>query len=88
MRVEARRGDIAARLGLHTGECDLVDGVPQGVVVEIGSRVAGLARIGEILVTRTVVDLVAGSGLRFGDRGAHVLAKGHKGWRVYAVDEH
>jgi len=86
--VEARRGDIAARLGLHTGECDLVDGVPQGVVVEIGSRVAGLARIGEILVTRTVVDLVAGSGLRFGDRGAHVLAKGHKGWRVYAVDEH
>ena len=49
--------------------------------------VAALARPGEVLVTRTVVDLVAGSGLRFTDRGMHVLAKGHKGWRVYAVRE-
>ena len=46
-----------------------------------------LAKPGEVLVTRTVVDLVAGSGLRFTDHGNHVLAKGHSGWRVYAVRE-
>jgi pimeloyl-ACP methyl ester carboxylesterase/DNA-binding winged helix-turn-helix (wHTH) protein len=86
--AEAVKSRIRARLGLHTGESDIVDGIPQGVVVEIGSHVAALAHCGEILVTRTVVDLVAGSGLRFTDRGTHALAKGHKGWRVYAVREH
>jgi pimeloyl-ACP methyl ester carboxylesterase/DNA-binding winged helix-turn-helix (wHTH) protein/class 3 adenylate cyclase len=85
--AEARRSRTDVRLGLHTGECDMVAGVPHGVVVDIGSGVAALARPGEVLVTRTVVDLVAGSGLRFADRGMHVLAKGHKGWRVYAVRE-
>jgi class 3 adenylate cyclase len=75
------------RLGLHTGECDMIAGVPHGVVVDIGSRVTALASPGEVLVTRTVVDLVAGSGLQFTDRGIHVLAKGHKGWRAYAVRE-
>jgi class 3 adenylate cyclase len=57
----------------------------RGVVVDIGNGVAALAKPGEVLVTRTVVDLVAGSGLRFADRGMHTLAKGQKGWRVYAV---
>lgn len=85
--AEARRSHAAVRLGLHTGECDMVAGVPRGVVVDIGSGVAALARRGEVLVTRTVVDLVAGSGLRFADRGMHTLAKGRKGWRVYAVRE-
>ena len=84
---EARRSRAAVRLGLHTGECEMVAGVPRGVVVDIGKGVAALARPGEILVTRTVVDLVAGSGLRFADRGMHALAKGHKAWRVYAVRE-
>ena len=65
----------------------MIAGVPHGVVVDIGSRVTALAKPGEVLVTRTVVDLVAGSGLRFADRGNHVLAKGHTGWRVYAVRE-
>jgi len=83
--AEARRSQVAVRLGLHTGECDMVAGVPRGVVVDIGGGVAALARPGEVLVTRTVVDLVAGSGLRFADRGMHTLAKGRKGWRVYAV---
>ena len=83
--AEARRSHVAVRLGLHTGECDMVAGVPRGVVVDIGSGVAALAQPGEVLVTRTVVDLVAGSGLRFADRGMHTLAKGRKGWRVYAV---
>ncbi len=84
---EARRLRVNARLGLHTGECDIIAGVPHGVAVEIGSRVAGIAHAGEILVTRTVVDLVAGSGLRFADRGTHALVKGETGWRVYAVQE-
>jgi pimeloyl-ACP methyl ester carboxylesterase/DNA-binding winged helix-turn-helix (wHTH) protein len=83
--AEARRSHVAVRVGLHTGECDMVAGVPRGVVVDIGSGVAALAQPGEVLVTRTVVDLVAGSGLRFADRGMHALAKGRKGWRVYAV---
>ena len=78
---------IAVRLGLHTGECDLVDGVPHGVVVDIGSRVAALARASEILVTRTVVDLVAGSGLRFGDRGSTCSPKGTRAGGLYAVRE-
>jgi len=85
--AEARRNSFPLRLGLHTGECDMIGGVPHGVVVEIGSRVAALARSGEIVVTRTVVDLVAGSGLRFTDRGAHSLGKDQKHWRVYAVRE-
>jgi hypothetical protein len=85
--AEARQSNTSIRLGLHTGECDIVGGTPQGVVVEIGGNVAALAQPGEVLVTRTVVDLVAGSGLRFADRGMHALAKGHKGWRVYAVRE-
>jgi len=87
INAEARRSAIEMRLGLHTGECDMIAGVPHGVVVDIGSHVTALARPGEVLVTRTVVDLVAGSGLRFTDRGMHVLAKGHRGWRVYAVSE-
>jgi hypothetical protein len=49
--------------------------------------VAAPARDGEILVTRTVVNLVAGSGLQFADRGAHALAKGHESWRVHASRE-
>jgi len=61
--------------------------VPGGVVVEIGSHVAALAKNAEVLVTRTVVDLVAGSGLCFVDRGVHALLKGQKSWRLYAAGE-
>jgi class 3 adenylate cyclase len=64
----------------------MLAGVPSGVVVEIGSRLAALARPGETLVSRTVVDLVAGSGLHFSDRGMHRLLE-DQGWRVYAVQE-
>jgi pimeloyl-ACP methyl ester carboxylesterase/DNA-binding winged helix-turn-helix (wHTH) protein/class 3 adenylate cyclase len=81
----ARASNLDVRIGLHTGECDVIAGVPQGVVVDIGRRVAELAKSGEVLVTRTVVDLVAGSGLVFRDRGTHALAEIHKAWRVYAV---
>ena len=63
----------------------MVDGVPRGVVVDVGGRVAALASPGEVLVTRTVVDLVAGSGLRFADRGPQTLGEHLEDWHVYAV---
>jgi class 3 adenylate cyclase len=87
LAVEARRTKVPLRLGLHTGECDVIGGTPRGLVVDISGRVARLARRSEVLVTRTVVDLVAGSGLRFADRGTHRLTPGRAGWRVYSVRE-
>jgi class 3 adenylate cyclase len=76
---------LEVRVGLHTGECELVDGKVAGIAVHTGARVAANARPGEVLVSSTVKDLVAGSGLSFEDRGAHEL-KGIPGeWRLYAV---
>jgi class 3 adenylate cyclase len=76
---------LDVRAGVHTGECELVGEKVAGVAVHTGARVAGLAAPGEVLVSQTVKDLVAGSGIRFEDRGAHVL-KGVPGeWRLYAV---
>jgi class 3 adenylate cyclase len=76
---------LDARIGIHVGECELHDGKPTGVAVNIGARVAGLASPGEVLVTRTVRDLVAGSGLQFTDRGSHRL-KGIPGtWDLFAA---
>jgi pimeloyl-ACP methyl ester carboxylesterase len=76
---------LEVRAGLHTGELEVVDGRPRGLAVHIGARVGALAAPGEVLVSQTVRDLVAGSGLELADRGAHTL-KGVPGeWRVYAV---
>jgi class 3 adenylate cyclase len=76
---------IDVRSGLHTGECELVDGKISGIAVHTGARVAAHAGPGEVLVSQTVKDLVAGSGLEFADRGAHEL-KGIPGeWRLYAA---
>jgi class 3 adenylate cyclase len=73
------------RAALHTGECELHDGKPAGIAVNIGSRVAAAAQPGEVLVSSTVKDLVAGSGIEFEDRGVHAL-KGVPGdWRLYAA---
>ena len=78
--------DIEVRAGLHTGECEVVGGKLGGIAVHIGARVAGKAGPGEVLVSSTVKDLVAGSGLRFADRGTTPL-KGVEGdWHLYAVD--
>ena len=78
---------IEIRAGLHAGECELLDGKVAGIAVSIGARVAGQASPGEVLVSQTVKDLVAGSGLSFDDRGACEL-KGVPGeWRLYAVAE-
>jgi pimeloyl-ACP methyl ester carboxylesterase len=77
---------LQVRAGLHTGECELMDGKVAGVAVHTGARVASHAQPGEVLVSSTVKDLVAGSGLAFEDRGAHDL-KGIPGeWRLYAVE--
>ncbi|HZR92038.1 MAG TPA: adenylate/guanylate cyclase domain-containing protein [Gaiellaceae bacterium] len=76
---------LEVRAGLHTGECELTEGKVAGIAVHTGARVAALAGSGEVLVSGTVKDLVAGSGLRFDDRGVHEL-KGIPGeWRLYAV---
>jgi class 3 adenylate cyclase len=77
---------IEVRAGLHTGECEIVDDKVAGIAVHTGARVAAQAQPGEVLVSSTVKDLVAGSGLAFQDRGHHEL-KGIPGeWRLYAVD--
>jgi class 3 adenylate cyclase len=76
---------VEIRAGLHTGECELLEGKVAGIAVAIGARVAGEARPGEVLVSQTVKDLVAGSGLTFEERGAAEL-KGIPGeWRLYAA---
>jgi class 3 adenylate cyclase len=85
IRDEAGQLGFAVRAGLHTGEIELRDDDIGGVAVNIGSRVAALAGPAEVLVSRTVTDLVAGSGIGFEDRGEHEL-KGVPGiWRLFAV---
>jgi class 3 adenylate cyclase len=77
---------IAARAGIHTGECEIIDGKPGGLAVVVGSRISAAANGGEVLVSGTVKDLVAGSNIVFQDRGERAL-KGVPGkWRLYAVD--
>ena len=76
---------IAVRAGIHTGEVELRGDDIAGIAVHLGARVAALAKDGEVLVTRTVTDLVVGSGLRFVEHGEHEL-KGVPGrWQVFAV---
>ena len=73
------------RAGLHTGECEVMGHDIGGLVVHIGARIAALAAPGEVLVSSTVKDLVAGSGLSFRDHGATLL-KGVPGeWRLYSA---
>ena len=76
---------IEVRAGLHTGECEVIDGKVGGIAVHIGARVASQAEAGEVLVSQTVKDLIAGSGIRLQERGASQL-KGVPGeWQLYRV---
>jgi class 3 adenylate cyclase len=76
---------LDVRAGLHTGEVEVIGDKVAGIAVNVGARVAGEAAPGEILVSSTVRDLVAGSGLRFVDRGRATL-KGFDGaWQLFAV---
>jgi pimeloyl-ACP methyl ester carboxylesterase len=77
---------LEVRVGLHTGECEAVGSKLSGIAVHIGARIAALAGGGEILVSSTVRDLVAGSELRFIDRGRHPLKGVPDEWRLFAVD--
>jgi class 3 adenylate cyclase len=76
---------LQVRTGLHTGECELVGDGVVGIAVHIGARVAALAGPDEILVSSTVRDLVAGSGLQFVDRGTHSLKGVPDDWRLFVV---
>ena len=85
IREAVREIGLEVRLGLHTGECEVLDGKVAGIAVAIGARVSARAAAGEVLVSQTVKDLVAGSGIGFEDRGLADL-KGVPGqWRLYAV---
>jgi class 3 adenylate cyclase len=75
---------LGVRIGVHTGECDVVDAKLSGLAVVIGSRIAGEAGEGEVLVSGTVRDLVAGSGIEFESRGVRNL-KGIGDWPVHLV---
>ena len=80
----ASRLGVETRAGLHTGECELVDGKVSGVAAEIGVCVANEAKAGEVLVSSTVKDLVAGSGIKFEDRGVRLMSECGE-WRLFSV---
>jgi class 3 adenylate cyclase len=84
IRDDVGRMDIDIRAGVHTGECERFDEKLAGIAVNVGARVSGEAGPGEVLVSSTVKDLVAGSGIHFEDRGEREL-KGIGAWRLYAV---
>jgi pimeloyl-ACP methyl ester carboxylesterase len=77
---------LEVRAGLHTGECEVMDNKVGGIAVHIGARVAKEAQPGEVLVSSTVKDLVAGSGLRFSERGNTALKGVPDEWRLFAVE--
>ena len=83
-----RVGEIGLeiRAGIHTGECELVDGKRAGLAVTIGSRIAAIAGSRDVLVSRTVKDLTAGSGFSFHDKGQHELKGVPERWQLYRVD--
>jgi class 3 adenylate cyclase len=85
MRDDAAQVGIAIRVGLHTGEIELRGDDIAGLTVNIAARVCALADAGEVLVSRTVTDLVAGSGFSFNDRGGHELKGVPGSWRLFAV---
>jgi len=78
---------LEVRTGLHTGECEVVDGKRAGLAVTIGARIAGMAGPRDVLVSRTVKDLTAGSGFSFDDRGEHALKGVPEPWRLFAFVE-
>jgi class 3 adenylate cyclase len=82
-----RVGEIGLeiRAGVHTGECEIVDGKRAGLAVTLGTRIAAIAGPREVLVSRTVKDLTAGSGFSFDDRGEHELKGVPEHWQLYSV---
>ena len=85
LRNGLRKEGIETRAGLHTGECEMIGNDVGGVAVHIAARVLAEAQPGEVLVSSTVRDLVAGSGLRFGNRGRHALKGTSDSWELFAA---
>ena len=79
--------DLEIRAGVHTGECERIGDKLAGVAIHVGARIAAAARGGEVLVSRTVRDLVAGSGLKFTDRGTHRLRGIDEPWQLFAAED-
>jgi class 3 adenylate cyclase len=77
---------LQIRAGLHTGEVEVSDGGLRGLAVHIGARVGAAAGPDEVLVSRTVADLVVGSGIKLVDRGEHELKGVPGAWRLFAVE--
>jgi class 3 adenylate cyclase len=87
VRTQLRTLGLEIRAGLHAGEMELRGDDVGGIAMHIGARIESLAEPGEILVSRTVRDLVAGSGLQFSSRGEHALKGIPDEWEIYALDE-
>jgi class 3 adenylate cyclase len=81
----ARELELDVRAGIHTGECEIVGEKIAGIAVVTGARISTLAGPGEVLVSRTVRDLVAGSGIEFADRGEHALKGVPETWQLFVV---
>jgi class 3 adenylate cyclase len=88
LRDDAEKLGIEIRIGIHTGECELLDNDIGGIAVHIAARIMGQAGAGEILVSSTVRDLVVGSGTGFEDRGSVELRGVPGSWQLLAVDRH
>ena len=88
LRDDAEKLGIDIRVGIHTGECELIDADIGGIAVHIAARILGRAGAGEILVSRTVRDLVVGSGIGLQDRGVVELRGVPGSWELLAVDRH
>ena len=88
LRADAETLGIEIRAGIHTGECELLDADIGGLAVHIAARILGQAGAGDILVSRTVRDLVVGSGTGFEDRGSVELRGVPGTWQLLAVDRH
>jgi class 3 adenylate cyclase len=86
VHAELAEHGLRVRVGLHTGECEVVGDHVRGIAVHIAARVMALAGAGEILCSRTVKDLVAGSGFRFTDHGTHRLKGVADDWQLYAAE--
>jgi class 3 adenylate cyclase len=86
IRAGLRDLELEVRVGLHTGECELLGDDIGGIAVHIAARVLGHAGAGEIVCSRTVKDLVAGSGFTFADRGTRSLKGVPDSWQLYAVE--
>ena len=85
LREEVHQHGIAVRIGVHTGEVERRNGDIGGIAVHVAARVMALAQAEEVLVSSTVKDLVAGSGIEFADRGEHALKGLPEEWRLLAV---